>query len=656
MPELSIDQVVEQVSTHWQDFHPRRTVIRNWRDIRYGRDDVLNTIPEELRSTDFEYHSMQFNSAVFDLTAFLSAAKQTWTVDPQRDADRKKVDVEEQIIRAIFGPNGVLDTESGGEVSFAVWQNQCENGQGVYKFLLKRDYPLAMPQRIFADEVGDFPDAKFEDNPDFNGHSRKSTRVDRRQTRNRESDDSLDARRDDFMEGEFPFEWRSVDPLNTVPITHDGVVVARVEMTARRATILKEHGHFDLMDVDQGFVYLSEPQGDTEMGRSTGSTGLVVNTFEFWTATHGYFGFMSKQQDSTTGHHKIVLSKEIKSWTHPYGRVPYYEANGLINTDHDLAFRWAGAFDAMISETPLLNHLESMHFNAIQRGFFPLYYPVKDQGFRGEPAPMEAEQMVGVTHSDMERVELPPGWKWEVMPSGFEPDLTFQLQSARERVGESAIAAVLTGSSPGAGDSGAKISLLINAAARSISPFVRHHVAPLQEMATMMLDTAKRMKLDLSVTIDEREPDGSTRAKRLTLKATDIVSTAVRLSLNIALPVDEAAQESRGMTLVQQGMMSYDRAAPIFLGIGDPEAERDHIAIEKREAQLDDVAFQTAVMDFEQRAPSIFAGFFGNVEPLEAPDGSVGGGPGGTFGGASTNIGRGQTAQPSATQLDVGGP
>lgn len=636
-----LDQV--RVAAHqWSRRHNR---IKDWRDIRYGRDDVLSTIPEELRATDFEYHSMDLDEAVHDLSAFMSGAQQTWNVNPSKDRDMRRSDDIESVLAAIFGPNGVLESEAGGEVNYMVWQNQVEPaGQGIYKLTLKRDYPLRMPQRVYVDDQPDpQTDAgQYEPNADYKPTSKRK-RDSKDQTRYRETDAALAARRDAFMEDEFPWQWRSVDPIHYFEITKDGVPVIQGEITARSVSRLDESERATLGSLEKGFTYLSEPGSD-------GNSSEVVNCIEYWTDTHGYFCFMEAEAKSNSDR-KV---EESRSWSHPYGRPPYYHANGLMTNDKDIGLRYSGAFTKLLSEVPLLNHLETMHFNAVHRGYFPMYYPVKDAA-QSMSAPMEAEQLVAVTQADMERTELPPGWKWEVMPSGFEPDLMGQLQGARERVKDSAIAAVLAGRAGGSGDSGAKISLLINAATRNIDPFRRHHEGAYKAMAQTLLTCSKKLKLDLHVSIETQTEEGSRLVKALTVRATDIVSTSVEMQLNVKLPVDEAAGETRGLTLVQTGMRSYQTAAPIFFGVGDPTKEKERIAIEKRETQIDDIAFQQAAVNFGQVAPAYFQEFMGNVEPLAPGANTVGGGPQGSYGGASAMMGRGSAALPAAAQVDTGG-
>ena len=626
----------EQIMSSLNEWGRRHAQILSDRDIRYGRTDVLSMIPVELQSTDFEYHSMDLNDAVMDLASFMSASEQTWTVSPARDNQQGRADDIESVLAAVFGHNGVLEMESGGEVGFMVWQNQVDpSGQGIYKFTLKRDYPLRMPKRKYGGESHE----DYEDNPDYAPRSRRDGREQDGTTRYRETDGALAKRRDGFMRDEFPWQWRSVDPAHYFEITQDGVVVCAGEYAARSVARLDSQDDVKLADLGKEYTYISAAGED-------GNSGQMVNVLEYWTATHGYLCFTSSDKKTV---------EESRSWSHPYGRVPYYHADGLMTNDHAIETRYAGAFTNMLSEITLLDYLETMHFNAIHRGFFPMYVPVKDPRFRGEVMPMESEQLIAVTSADRERTELPPGYRWEVMPTGFEPDLRYQLTAARERVKDSAIAAVLAGRSSGAGDSGAKISLLINAATRNIDPFRRHHAAALIEMAETMLRISKRLKLDLHVSTETHTDTGSRLVRALSLRATDIVSTSVQLSLNTHLPVDEAALEVRGMTLISGGMKSYQSAAPEFFRVGDPIKEKERIAIERREQQIDDVAFQQAVQRFTERAPAIYAEFFQNVAPLAPATNTVGGGPAGTYGGAAAQAGRGGPALPGATQVDMGG-
>ena len=621
----------------------RWAVIDEWRDLRYGRNDVLGTIPAELQSTDFEYHGADLDEAILDLTSFLSAADEVWEVDPPRDRDAQKADTVEDVIAAIFGPSGMLESEAGDPVADRVWQQQIENGHGIYKLTLKRDYPLALRRR-FSDE----PAADMEDNPDYNRTSRRAGREAAGTTRYRETDDARDARVSAYMEDEFAWQVRAIDPRWYFKVTKDGVTVAAGEITTRSVVTIDADTQMSLDAIADNKIFLSAP---AERGGDD-----TVTTFELWTGeqmgSQGFFGFLSSSADPN-GRRRVETARQ---WTHPYRRPPYFEALGLQTTDAGMEYRVVGAFGKMIAELPLLDHLETMHFNSIHRGYFPMYYAVKDPSYGGQVAPLETEQYTNVTEADAQKQTLPPGWRWETMPSGFEPDLGAQLLAARERVRQSAITQVLTGASPGAGDSGAKISLLINAANRALSPFTRHHSLARKQMAEMLLDVNKRLAIDTYLTVKEADDDGNIVERRVTLKASNIVSCKVRNTLTIKLPVDAAADETRGLTLWQQNAASYRTVAPRFFNVGDPDRERDRIAIEKRENQIDDIAFQQASQDFQQRSPSIFAEMMGHTEGEPpgppAPDGTTGGGPAGTYGGASTMMGRGGAALPTATQID----
>ncbi|KKK98892.1 hypothetical protein LCGC14_2638220, partial [marine sediment metagenome] len=236
-----------------------------------------------------------------------------------------------------------------------------------------------------------------------------------------------------------------MDERTLIVLTQDGVPIGVGEIATRPASVLKDHDRTELME-DDDFTYMGEPSPRDES--QSGSTRKIVNTFEWWTNTHGYFGFFSKDANEN-GERKFLPSgkADMAKWRHPYGRPPYYFAYGLPSTDNDRAYKFTGAFNSMVEELPLLNMLETMHLNAVHRGYFPIYYPVKEATQNDLPPLDNMESLVGASQADMEREELPPGWKWEVMPSGFEPDLMAQLVASRERVEKSAIAAVLTGTS-----------------------------------------------------------------------------------------------------------------------------------------------------------------------------------------------------------------
>jgi hypothetical protein len=659
--DFTDDKLLAELNVAELDWAMRWSKIREWRELRYGRDDVLSEIPESLRATSFSYHSPAFDEGVLNLSAFLAAATQTWKAEPPSDKARKKANELEGLLRTVFGANGVLDSEGGGQPVDLVWQNQVENGHGIEKLILKRNYPVRMPARRFTDDpdIDGLKADDYERNDDRRPKSRRARKSENyvRQRNLRETDAALNKRREEHFEDEFPWMRRSVNPETYWERTVDGVGLVGGEINRRPASMLEEHGlmHFNSKPDEGDYVYLGEPEART--GGQANYQVPVVDTFELWTPDGlGMFGFIS-QSKNNEGRKNLAMGKEqLSRWRHPYGRLPYYHSYGRPSTDPDRSYKYTGAFNAMISELPLLNHLETMHFNSVHRGYFPLYYPVQDRA-SGEQQPLDnMEHLTGVQMADTERVELPPGWRWEIMPSGFEPDIGQQLAAVRQRVQQSAIAAVLTGTSPGSADSGAKISLLINAAGRALSPFIRHREAPMQEEAQTMLRVSKMLGLDLHVPDAElSREDGTTFITPLTIKAKDIVTTAVTVTLNMALPVDQAAMEVRGITMRDTFNMSFQTVAERFFNIGDPEKELDRIRLERRDPQLDDVAFAKAMADFQQAAPLEFERFMGEIQPVEVPDATVGGGPQGAYNGAAAEAGRGGPASPTAIQMESPG-
>ena len=170
----------------------------------------------------------------------------------------------------------------------------------------------------------------------------------------------------------------------------------------------------------------------------------------------------------------------------------------------------------------------------------------------------------------------------------------------------------------------------------------------------MMLDVNRRLGIDTHLAVKRVDDEGNVVEKRVSLKADEIVTCTVSNKLTILLPVDQAADEARGMTLWKGGGASYRTVAPRFFSVGDPDREMDRIAIEKREQQIDDIAFQLASKDFEQRSPAIMGEALkvATNTPQQPVADTAGGGPGGVYGGATTMLGRGGPALPTAPQID----
>lgn len=630
----------------WQN---RWTQVADWRDDRYGDADVLSLIPFELRATDYEYHDDTYNRAILDGASFLSASNTIWTVDPPTDRNKGKADDIEAVLRAVFDPGGIMDTEANHDVSMRVWEGQLEAGRGIYKMVVKRSYPLGMPQRRYEDD--DDEEVPYEDNPDFRPQSRKATRQDRKETKLRETDTSLKERREEFEKNEFPFQWNYVDERTYFELTLDGVPFAAGEINARPASILDEHGLGRLKDKKE-WVYtpvLGEGKPKSSATAETHQQVKTVNTFELWTPSRGYFGFLSHGRVGEGGTRIAAFSEDEEYWTwqNPMNRIPYFVARGMPTTHDQLALSMMGAFTTVQGDTSLVNYLETMIFNATHRNLFPKYQAVIDPTYKQERLPLNTEAQKIVDDVEMQDIDLPPGWVWQPIDPGSELDLHKQLADARERMEDDALAAVLTGR-VGANASGAQVSLRINAAERALSPIVRNHQIPLSEMGQTMLETARRLKMPLNVETAVQGEAQTRTVKKLSLSPDDIITTQVTAFLDPALPVDQAARETRGMALMAANRMSYETGAPRFFGIGDPQKEQARIDLDIVHPMLVQFAAAAAMQQLEAAFPEVFRDMMGRIGQTEGPmsqEGEgVGGGPGGSFGGAAAMIGRGSAA------------
>lgn len=637
---ITQSDLLDKVQRAADEWRRRWDVIKGWRDIRYMRDDVRGLIPDELRTTDYEYHDSTFNKTCIELAAFLSAAEPVFMVNPSKDSERGKADDIEEIVQTIFESGGVLDTSGDAEVPFLVWQSQGENGHGIYKLTMTKEYPLGMPQRLYYDEFASGAD--IEENPGYKPNSRKAERAERGEGKYRETDESLRARRDEYASSaEFPFRRHYVDAATVFKIKMNDKTIAMGEISMRPATILSLHGGPAVTDKKRWVVYgEAHPENSRTAG---GGRQEWVTCFELWTPNYGYWGFISNP--SSRGERITMFAEgEDWRWVNPLRRLPYFEALGVPTTDDDTAMHLHGVFDGLIAETQLLNYLETLHFNAAHRQHLPQYQAIPDSNYAGEKVPLNAEQQRIVTSDELADVDLPPGWRWEPLSAGVEVNLFEQLKSSRDRIEKNALAAVLTGSSPGAGDSGAKISLLINSASRAMSPLVRSHEIPLAEMASAILDTAKRLKIPLSVASVRQGENGGRYVKRMELKPEAIFTTRVKCKLDVALPVDQAAMENRGLRLLEAQQMSYETVAPRYLGQNQPKKERDRITVDKFRPLIEQFAFSLAMKELVTFAPEIFADVAGQIMPPPAASDSAGGGPQGVYGGAAALAGTGQPA------------
>lgn len=646
--EFTDQEVLQYVLKGADAWRPRWNVVKTWRDIRYGRDNIRSLIPDALRATNYEHHDFTFNKACFELASFLSAAEPVFEVAPPSNGTREKAQNLQTLLAAILGPGGKLDVESGNQVAFKVWQNQGENGHGIYKLVMKASYPLSMPQRLYADDgVG------YEPNPGYKPSSRKDGRDARGETRLRETDAALKARRDEYASSEFPFQWMDVDSRVFFEFKQGGVPIMQGEITQRPATLLNEHGLSDLNVKGSQYVFLGEPSPKDSSLASYGQQRMV-NFFELWTPTWGYCGFMSATA-LTDGNFKTVFSKgDDWRWVNPFNRLPYFQAFGLPSTEDDIAGALHGSFDSLIADTSLLNYYETLIFNQAHREMLPLYQPVVDASFGGGQVPLNAEQQQMVTSDKIEEVDLPPGWKWEPVNPGAEVDVQKQLDSVRQRIKENALRAVLTGETSGAA-SGAQVSLMLGAASRAMSPLVRNHEIPVAEMGSAILETCKRLMMTLSVEHVVSDGTGTDTIEVLEVKPSDIVTTRVRVKYAIELPVDAAALETRGMALLQGGHKSYESVAPEYFGVDDPQKEKIRIRMDRFSGPMDNVAFQSAVQQLAAYAPEVFKEIMGQITPPPPAEATVGGGAAGAYGGAAAQQGQGGPALPGATTMPGAG-
>lgn len=652
---ITPEYVVDCVNRGRDSFRSRWDLIKKWRDVRYGvSGTVIAQIPTELQTTNYEYFDQTLTESIFDLTAFLASASPVFTMPSARRVNASKANLIEAILTEVFREGGVLAEEGDHTVQWSVFQNQVESGHGIYKLYLKRDYPLSMPQREYSDETK--PD--FEENPSYKPKSPKLGRAERAESKYRESDSRLKQRRDKFFEEEFAFAWDSVDPATYFRIEQNGRTIADGEISTRSATLLNEHGMSEYAKSSEGWVYKMGAMGRArpEGSASDGGPGMMVDTFELWTKTRGYFGFISQRGVGELSKPRIELSESPEaSWVNALGRSPYFHAYGRRSTEPDNAGMLHGAFDGLITETQLLNYLETFHFNMAHRQNFPLYQPERDPSFAGAAPPIGAEQNVVVSQDEMQTRDLPIGWRWVPINPGVPVDLYQQLAASRERIKENALAAVLRGMSPGAGDSGAKIAMLTDAAGRSVSVFVKQNQIALSEMASCMLETSKRMGITLCIDYQSRDrKTGAVSTKSVDLKPGDIIGTKVKAKLDVSLPIDRAAMESRGLALMGSGRISYTNGAPEYLNISSPEEEQELIDFERRMPAMDELAFQTAAAQFKLVAPSIFAPIIGVLEStVMPPNNTVAGGPNGPYGGATALLARGDAALPGATQVEA---
>ena len=627
---------------------PRWDTLRRHRDIRYGYDNVLGTIPMSMRTTNYEYHSGIFDRQVSSLTSYLSGGRMLLRAMPADDSERRIADEQESVFTEIFQPfGGVLDQEAGGSPSLLAWEHVVEDGEAYFKLQLKRDSVTAIPQRIFSDDAEDVERLGFERNPDAKSPSRRrqAPAEARRQMRFREDDETLYARHAYMLEHDFPWRRRVIEPRTVFIKERDGQVIGMGEISLRSADILDKHGLSDLKR-DKAWVAVSEGRARDGMSQQ-GSAAAQVMTFEFWSATRWWFGFLTNLRGND-GNRTVKLSakQDMASAEHYYGRVPYFPCYGIPSTDDNPAYTWMGAFPETINELGLLNRLETMAFNAEHRGLFPKYQLVPEGS--KQPPPLDTRQTTVATHEEASTLPPPAGYVWAIIPPGNEVDIDRHRQEVRQRIEQSAVAQLLTGAGIGKGDSGAKVSLVLNSAREALSPFVRNMEASWSAQASMMADVSKRLRLDLKATTRVKLPDGRMLVRPLSIKGRDIVTSQIQIGFVVRLPVDQAALESRGLQLLQNGAKSYQTIAPEYFNIADPIAETERMDFEKRIPQLDEIAFREAIRIWAGlRMDAEITDFLNQIPAPQSRAGTVGGGPKGAFGGAAQALARGDTALPS---------
>lgn len=638
-------QVMELVARAESSSMARWDTLRRHRDIRYGYDNVMATIPMSMRTTNYEYHSGILDRQVSALTSYLAGGRMLLRAMPGDDADRRTADEQESVFTEIFNPfSGVLDQEATGSPSLLAWEHVVEDGEAYFKLQLKRDSVTAIPQRIFSDDAEDAERLGFERNPDGKSPSRRrqAPAEARQQQRFRETDETLYARHAFMLEHDFPWRRRVIEPRTIFVKDRDGQVIGQGEISLRSADILDRHGLGSLRK-DHAWAAVSQGQARDGMSQQ-GSSEAQVMTFEFWSPTRWWFGFMTNLRGND-GLRTVKLSatQDLSTGEHYYGRVPYFGAFGVPSTDDNPAYTWSGAFPETVNELGLLNRLETMAFNAEHRGLFPKYQLVPEGN--KQPPPLDTRQTTVANHEEVRSLPPPAGYVWAIIPPGNEVDIDRHRAEVRQRIEQSAVAQLLTGAGIGSGDSGAKVSLVLNSAREALSPFVRNMEACWSGQASMMADVSKRLRLDLKATTQVKRADGKMLVRPMSIKGRDIVTSAVQVGFVVRLPVDQAALESRGLALLQNGAKSYQTIAPEYFNVADPIAETERMDFEKRIPQLDEIAFREAIRIWAGlRMDAEVTDFLNQIPAPAGRAGTLGGGPGGAFGGASQALGRGDAA------------
>ena len=258
-------------------------------------------------------------------------------------------------------------------------------------------------------------------------------------------------------------------------------------------------------------------------GEGTSTSETMIQVVEYWDRKECKI-VAEESRSSWMGMREVKGAFELTSWTHSFGRVPFFARPAYVTEQLDEDKKFSGPLDGIYTEMPEHKRLRTMgSVIAAQTAFSPLQVLTSDQGEtimddNGLPLaflelePGKARQMA-------------PGQRIETIPQSPEVRNFFaEMAASEQRMQRFSLPAVVKGESPGADTANAALSSLHQFNLNMLDPMVDH--ASLQWQAIFRFALESIRKMAETVPVFDRATD-----TYLSMGAEDIISINVQAKI-----------------------------------------------------------------------------------------------------------------------------
>lgn len=255
----------------------------------------------------------------------------------------------------------------------------------------------------------------------------------------------------------------------------------------------------------------------------TATSETMITVVEYWDRKE--CKIVAEESRSTWfGRREVKGAYELTSWTHNFGRVPFFARPAYVTEQLDEDKKFSGPLDGIYTEMPEHKRLRTMgSVIAAQTAFSPLQVLTSDQG----------EQIVDDNGTALAFLELEPGkarqmapgQRIETIPQSPEVKNFFaEMMASDARMQRFSLPAVVKGESPGADTANAALSSLHQFNLNMLDPMVDH--ASLQWQAIMRFALEQIRKMGETVFVFDKSTD-----TYLSLSSEDIISINVQAKI-----------------------------------------------------------------------------------------------------------------------------